>query len=134
MAKRTRKTARARTKPVHRAAKARARRDPARQSAGKRTAARAAKPVGQTAANGGLFADLKATPANFASLTPISFLKRSAETHPTRVAIIHLPRPSRPLQGAEDPRVRTLADHRDRQGAEIHPARTGAGVVGRDLP
>jgi fatty-acyl-CoA synthase len=37
----------------------------------------------------GIFADLQAGPANFAALTPISFLPRSADIHPDRLAVIH---------------------------------------------
>ena len=37
----------------------------------------------------GIFADLQPNAANFAPLTPVSFLPRSAEIHPERVAVIH---------------------------------------------
>lgn len=37
----------------------------------------------------GIFADLQPNAANFAPLTPVSFLPRSAEVHPERVAVIH---------------------------------------------
>ena len=37
----------------------------------------------------GLFADLKPNAANFAPLTPISFLARTAAIHPERVAVVH---------------------------------------------
>ena len=37
----------------------------------------------------GIFADLVPGAANFAPLTPLSFLRRSAEIHPGRVAVIH---------------------------------------------
>jgi fatty-acyl-CoA synthase len=40
----------------------------------------------------GLFGGLRPNAANFASLTPVSFLPRSAEIHPDRVAVIHGPR------------------------------------------
>ena len=33
--------------------------------------------------------DLPATPANWAALTPISFLKRTAEVHPRHIGVIH---------------------------------------------
>src|SRR5262245_59413438 len=36
-----------------------------------------------------IFADLRPNAANFAPLTPISFLPRSADIHPDRVAVIH---------------------------------------------
>lgn len=39
---------------------------------------------------GGLFEDgLAPNPANFAALTPLTFLQRSADIHPGRVAVIH---------------------------------------------
>jgi 3-(methylthio)propionyl---CoA ligase len=41
------------------------------------------------AQDGGIFADLRPNAANFAPLTPVSFLPRSAEIHPERVAVIH---------------------------------------------
>jgi 3-(methylthio)propionyl---CoA ligase len=37
----------------------------------------------------GIFASLKPNAANFAPLTPVSFLPRSAEIHPDRIAVIH---------------------------------------------
>jgi fatty-acyl-CoA synthase len=37
----------------------------------------------------GLFADLKPNAANFAPLTPISFLARTAAIHPNRLAVVH---------------------------------------------
>ena len=40
-------------------------------------------------ANGGLFAGLKPNAANFAPLTPIAFLPRTAAIHPDRVAVVH---------------------------------------------
>jgi len=40
-------------------------------------------------ARGDLWASLKPNAANFAPLTPVSFLPRSAELHPDRVAVIH---------------------------------------------
>jgi fatty-acyl-CoA synthase len=44
---------------------------------------------GRRATAGGGFASLRPNPANFAPLTPLSFLPRSAEIHPDRVAVIH---------------------------------------------
>jgi hypothetical protein len=41
------------------------------------------------AQDGGIFADLRPNAANFAPLTPVSFLPRSAAIHPERVAVIH---------------------------------------------
>ena len=53
-----------------------------------RAAKRAASPR-IVAKRGGLFASLKPNPANYVPLTPISFLPRSAEIHPERLAVIH---------------------------------------------
>jgi 3-(methylthio)propionyl---CoA ligase len=39
-----------------------------------------------------IFRDLQPNAANFAPLTPVSFLPRSAEIHPGRFAVIHGPR------------------------------------------
>jgi fatty-acyl-CoA synthase len=36
-----------------------------------------------------IFASLRPNAANFAALTPLSFLRRSAEIHPERIAVIH---------------------------------------------
>jgi fatty-acyl-CoA synthase len=36
-----------------------------------------------------IWAGLKPGPANFATLTPVSFLPRSAEIHPDRIAVVH---------------------------------------------
>jgi fatty-acyl-CoA synthase len=47
------------------------------------------KQASRPRANGGGFASLRPNPANFAPLTPLSFLPRSAEIHPERVAVIH---------------------------------------------
>src|ERR1700674_2903389 len=56
-------------------------------------AKRAARPAARTrtprAADGGLFAGLKPNAANFAPLTPVSFLPRTAAIHPDRTAVIH---------------------------------------------
>jgi fatty-acyl-CoA synthase len=40
-------------------------------------------------AGASIWAGLKPGPANFATLTPVSFLPRSAEVHPDRIAVIH---------------------------------------------
>src|SRR5688572_26547276 len=45
------------------------------------------RPVAKAGAS--LWAGLKPGPANFATLTPLVFLPRSAEIHPDRVAVIH---------------------------------------------
>ena len=66
------------------------------------------------ASQGGLFAGLKPNAANFAPLTPISFLPRTAAIHPERVAVVH---------GDVAPQLRRVA----RAGA---PARLGAGAPG----
>jgi fatty-acyl-CoA synthase len=61
----------------------------------RRKAARAAKkarPAKREAKRGrhnGLFAGLKPNAANFAALTPISFLARTAAIHPERLAVVH---------------------------------------------
>jgi fatty-acyl-CoA synthase len=63
----------------------------------KRTAPAARAKTGTTPArrkdsarNGGLFeTGLAPNPANFAPLTPLSFLQRSADIHPSRIAVIH---------------------------------------------
>ena len=63
----------------------------AKRPARKRTAVKAA-PARKTPARRAarrLFARLQPGPANFAPLTPLSFLPRSAQIHPKRVAIIH---------------------------------------------
>ena len=54
-----------------------------------KTVAKRAKPKSR-ARNGGLFeTGLACNPANFASLTPLSFLARSADIHPERIAVVH---------------------------------------------
>ncbi len=72
---------------------ARRKRIPARKSLRRSKPARAAKraPGSRISgkANGGVFASLKPNPANFVPLTPISFLSRTAEIHPDRLAIVH---------------------------------------------
>jgi fatty-acyl-CoA synthase len=40
-------------------------------------------------AGASIWAGLRPGPANFATLTPVSFLPRSAEVHPDRIAVIH---------------------------------------------
>jgi fatty-acyl-CoA synthase len=59
-----------------------------RRKPASRPAARKAATKRPTSRNG-LFADLKPNAANFAPLTPISFLARSAAIHPDRVAVVH---------------------------------------------
>ena len=56
---------------------------PARKAAKPRPAAQRAKQ------RNGLFAGLKPNAANFAPLTPISFLARTAAIHPERLAVVH---------------------------------------------
>jgi fatty-acyl-CoA synthase len=49
-------------------------------------------PIGsrrQTGAGRNIFSGLRPNAANFAPLTPVSFLPRSAEIHPERIAVIH---------------------------------------------
>ncbi len=69
----------------------RPRRGPARQGGRPATGRKAAKkpPRADMHSNGGLFAGLKPNPANFAPLTPISFLSRTAAIHPDRLAVVH---------------------------------------------
>ena len=86
MAKRTRKAAQAR---ASRTVRTKARREPTRQSTAKRGPGRTVNASRKPVAKGGLFAGLKAYPANFAPLTPIGFVRRSAEIHPDRPAVIH---------------------------------------------
>ncbi len=59
----------------------------ARPIAAKKAATK--RPAAAKRANGGVFADLKPNPANFAPLTPISFLPRTAAIHPERIAVVH---------------------------------------------
>ena len=62
------------------------RRSPAPKS---RTAAKPSKPAPRSG-NGGIFqTGLAPNPANFTSLTPLSFLQRAADIHPRRIAVIH---------------------------------------------
>jgi fatty-acyl-CoA synthase len=56
-----------------------------RRSAGDTVAAGGRKSQGSR----GIFASLKPNAANFVPLTPVSFLPRSAEIHPDRIAVIH---------------------------------------------
>jgi 3-(methylthio)propionyl---CoA ligase len=71
-------------------AAAKSRRTPAtKASRPKATKAATKRPAAATRRNGGLFGGLKPNAANFAPLTPISFLARSASIHPDRVAVVH---------------------------------------------
>ena len=70
------------------ARKVSARRDGAR-AATKRPASTARRAAGKRQAKAGLFAGLTPNAANFASLTPVSFLPRTAAIHPDRIAVIH---------------------------------------------
>lgn len=65
--------------------KAKARRAPARKT----MSASRPKANGAAAQAAGTFASLRPNEANFAPLTPLTFLKRAAEIHPDRTAIIH---------------------------------------------
>ena len=58
------------------------------RAAAKRPAA-ASRAAGKRQARSGLFAVLTPNAANFASLTPVSFLPRTAAIHPDRIAVIH---------------------------------------------
>jgi fatty-acyl-CoA synthase len=79
MAKRTKRPAR--SEPRHAKAKP-ASRPKAAKAATKR-------PAAAKRTNGGLYVGLKPNAANFAPLTPIAFLARSAAIHPDRVAVVH---------------------------------------------
>jgi fatty-acyl-CoA synthase len=57
-----------------------------RKSAAKR---RPGVPRAISRSNGGIFASLRPNAANFAPLTPVCFLARTAAIHPERVAVIH---------------------------------------------
>ncbi len=76
------------TKP-RRTAASRSKRAPAakRRALAKPPARARRRPAARPAAS--IWAGLKPGPANFATLTPVSFLPRSAEIHPDRVAVIH---------------------------------------------
>ena len=61
-----------------------------RRSTRAKTAGATRKIARSRAGNGGMFVTgLAPNPANFASLTPLSFLQRSADIHPSRTAVIH---------------------------------------------
>ena len=85
-----------RARPSARAA-SKSRREPAKKASrapAERPAATKRPPAGlrgakQRGANGSVFADLKPNAANFAPLTPISFLPRTAAIHPDRLAVVH---------------------------------------------
>ena len=56
----------------------------------RKTASLRAKSAVKRQPKGGIFRDgLRPNAANFASLTPLSFLPRSAAIHPDRIAVIH---------------------------------------------
>jgi fatty-acyl-CoA synthase len=55
----------------------------------RRVQPRRTRPRPKPAARRSIFAGVGRTPANFAPLTPVSFLPRAAEIHPDRVAVIH---------------------------------------------
>ena len=59
--------------------------------------------------------DLDRNPANFAALTPLSFLERAASVYPDRVAIVH--GPQRQTWAATYARCRRLASARSRKCA-----------------
>ena len=61
-----------------------------RRSARRKAAARTNRQEAETTASArGIFAGLQPNAANFAPLTPLSFLKRAADIHPGRTAVIH---------------------------------------------
>ncbi len=91
MAKRKKIAVRARSQAKSKGGAARrtSRRHSPDRSATSKRAERMIAAGGRHAGASGLFAELTPDAANFAPLTPVSFLPRSAEIHPNRVAIIH---------------------------------------------
>ena len=90
MAKRKKKAVRARSQAKLKNGTARPtnrRRGPGRSVIGQRIA-RMLAPRGH-ASTSGIFADLTPDAANFAPLTPVSFLPRTAAIYPDRIAVIH---------------------------------------------
>ena len=91
MAKRKKKAVRARSQAKSKGGAARPtnrRRSPGRSVTGQRIARKFA-PRGRHASASVIFADLTPDAANFAPLTPVSFLPRTAAIHPDRIAVIH---------------------------------------------
>ncbi|MGH8697882.1 MAG: AMP-binding protein, partial [Burkholderiales bacterium] len=80
MPAKSRRAAASRPKAARRAPTKPAARGRARPLARRRSAAKPGRDV---------WAALKPGPANFAPLTPISFLPRAAEIHPDRIAVVH---------------------------------------------
>jgi fatty-acyl-CoA synthase len=78
-----------RSKPTKRKARAaqKSRRVPVKRPAVAKAATK--RPAPAKHRQGGLFASLKPNAANFAPLTPISFLSRTAAIHPERIAVVH---------------------------------------------
>jgi fatty-acyl-CoA synthase len=112
MAKRTKRpgqTAPAKAKPR------RAKAGPASRRAVRRVATK--RPAAARRANGGLFSGLGPNAANFAPLTPISFLARSAAIHPERIAVVH--GTSRLTYGQLQERARRLASALARHGVRL---------------
>ena len=118
MAKRKKKAVRARSQAKSKGGAARPtnrRRRPGR-SATEQRIARMLAPRGRHASASGLFADLTPDAANFAPLTPVSFLPRTAEIHPDRIAVIHGARRYTYRQFYE--RARRLASALARRGVQ----------------
>jgi fatty-acyl-CoA synthase len=89
MAKRKKKAVHARSQAKSKGgAVKRSKRRPGRSATGERVGPMNAA-GGRHAGARGIFADLAPEAANFAPLTPVSFLPRSAKIHPNRVAVIH---------------------------------------------
>jgi fatty-acyl-CoA synthase len=89
MAKRKKKAVHARSQAKSKGgAGKRSKRRPGRSATGERVG-RMNAAGGRHAGARGIFGDLAPEAANFAPLTPVSFLPRSAEIHPNRVAVIH---------------------------------------------
>jgi fatty-acyl-CoA synthase len=78
-----------RSKPTKRKARAaqKSRRVPVKRPTVAKTATKSPAPA--KGRKGGPFASLKPNAANFAPLTPISFLPRTAAIHPERIAVVH---------------------------------------------
>src|ERR1700752_2372272 len=114
-----------RSKPTVRKARAaqKSRRVPIKQPAIARPATKGPAPAKRR--KEGLFATLKPNAANFSTLTPISFLPRTAAIHPERVAVIHGALPLTYQQLLE--RARRLGSGLARRG--VRPGQTVSAML-----
>ena len=114
-----------RSKPTVRKARAaqKSRRVPIKQPAIARPATKGPAPAKRR--KEGLFATLKPNAANFSTLTPISFLPRTAAIHPERVAVIHGALPLTYQQLLE--RARRLGSALARRG--VRPGQTVSAML-----